>query len=294
MEPPKYDGFIQRIGFNKFDYFVPQLNTIEELIEALKQDIFFKVYKNDAKRKLSSMRYMFEKDDGYHIKFMKEFLSLCYDAELINEISEVKKYLNKILKNSLLEELFADKFENIKSLDILVNKFEEIILEQNQMIKYGSCVALRHVATGKYLTSIDTTYQNNYSLVFAGKNLPTSDSLWIIGTENSDYGDNIINYRDSRILLLHKITNKKLDYIDGRCVTSFVNYHWRFRNSKSKEKRSFVKSQDIINIHIDHGKSVVRSHEITFKVGNETFQEVAYLEERIGGNDEWCIELIIN
>ncbi|CAG8573040.1 14970_t:CDS:2, partial [Funneliformis mosseae] len=44
------------------------------------------------------------------------------------------------------------------------------------------------------------------------KNLPTSDSLWIIGTENSDYDDNIINNRDSSILLLHKKTNRKLDY----------------------------------------------------------------------------------
>ncbi|PKY62876.1 hypothetical protein RhiirA4_551336, partial [Rhizophagus irregularis] len=36
----------------------------------------------------------------------------------------------------------------------------------------------------------------------------------------------------------------------------------------------------------------LRSHDIQFNIGNNTFQEVVCHNERLGGNDEWCIELI--
>ncbi|CAI2167374.1 188_t:CDS:2 [Funneliformis geosporum] len=211
MEPPKYDGTIHQEEWVKQIRLFCQLRQITteqeilKIFEALRKDKFFTIYKNDVKRKLSSMRYILEKDGGCHIKFMKEFLSLCYNAEIINEINKVKKYLNQSLKNNQsLQDEFVDKMENTKSMD---------------------------------------------ELVFASKTLLAPDTLWIIGYESSEY------------------------------VTSDLCYNWKFRNAKSKEKGSFVKSQDIINIHLDFDDKVVRSHEITFKVGNEALLKVIYHNE---------------
>ncbi|CAB4411119.1 unnamed protein product [Rhizophagus irregularis] len=35
-----------------------------------------------------------------------------------------------------------------------------------------------------------------------------------------------------------------------------------------------------------------RGHDVQFTIGNDLFQEVVCHNERLGGNDEWCIELI--
>ncbi|GBB86652.1 hypothetical protein RclHR1_13010008 [Rhizophagus clarus] len=73
--------------------------------------------------------------------------------------------------------------------------------------------------------------------------------------------------------------------------------------SKLKGK-GFLKSNDITNLSIkeiydNNGNFVqngqyefLRSHDIQFTIGNDTFQEVVCHNERLGGNDEWCIELI--
>ncbi|PKK67433.1 hypothetical protein RhiirC2_570999 [Rhizophagus irregularis] len=97
------------------------INTIDELIKALKQDIFFIISKDDAKRKLSSMKYISENDGGDHIKFMKEFLTYCYNAEIYKEINEMKRYLCKTLKESrYLQKEFVNRVENIDSTNELI------------------------------------------------------------------------------------------------------------------------------------------------------------------------------
>ncbi|GBC08605.1 hypothetical protein RclHR1_08250002 [Rhizophagus clarus] len=328
MEPPKYDGTIhpeewirQILLFCHLKQITTDqeilkicklvidpkinvshhINTIDELIKALKQDIFFIISKDDAKRKLSSMKYISENDGGNHIKFMKEFLTYCYNAEVYKEINEMKKYLCKTLKdNRFLQKEFVNKVESVDSTNELIKNFEEIVFKQT-LIKYGSRVALRHVATGKYLTSIDRNYEKSQKqIVFAGKSLPTSDSTWIITSMGCKKNGDIVEYGDYRIGLINEETNKALfdTSIHAYCdtVNKSTSFYWYFQNLKSKEINSFVESQDIINIvYSDIEEYYLLSHEATFKVGNETFQEVVsseYIEESEEANYEWCIELI--
>jgi hypothetical protein len=48
--------------------------------------------------------------------------------------------------------------DNINSMDELIKEFEDIVMDESNIIRYGSIVALKHVATGKYLTSIEDLY----------------------------------------------------------------------------------------------------------------------------------------
>ena len=50
---------------------------------------------------------------------------------------------------------FYMKMKNVNSMNELIKEFEDIVLEESILIKRGSIVALKHVATGKYLSSIE-------------------------------------------------------------------------------------------------------------------------------------------
>jgi hypothetical protein len=133
-----------------------EINDIENLRNALKEDVSFKVFKITNKRKLQSLKYNPKKDDK-NSKFILKFRKLCYNAE-INDIEEQKKYLYKSLPAGNNYTYFLTEFlkrmENVNSMNELIKEFEEIITDEANLIKHESTVTLKHVPTGKYLTSV--------------------------------------------------------------------------------------------------------------------------------------------
>src|SRR5204863_778804 len=103
-------------------------------------------------------------------KFISTFRKLCYNAE-INDVKEQKKYLYKSLPNNHFDYIsseFYKKMENVNSINELIKEFEGIVLEESNLIRNESIVALKHVATGKYLSSINNlcyTTGTKYQLV---------------------------------------------------------------------------------------------------------------------------------
>uniref|UniRef100_U9UG73 MIR domain-containing protein n=2 Tax=Rhizophagus irregularis (strain DAOM 181602 / DAOM 197198 / MUCL 43194) TaxID=747089 RepID=U9UG73_RHIID len=139
------------------------IDSFEELRNTLKEDISFTVFKCTNKRLLELLKYIPEKEGGNTSKFISDFRKLCYNSE-INDIREQKNYFCNTLPklpnkndtdcyNYLLE--FIKRREKIKSMNDLVKEFVEIITVELNLIKNGSIVALKHVVTGKYLSSIE-------------------------------------------------------------------------------------------------------------------------------------------
>ena len=74
--------------------------------------------------------------------------------------------------------------------------------------------------------------------------------------------------------------------------------NWKFNHSKLENYKGYLKSNDTINLSIkkmydNYGRSsqygqveFLRSHDIQFTIGNDSFQEVICHNERLGGNDE--------
>ncbi|CAB4445081.1 unnamed protein product [Rhizophagus irregularis] len=58
----------------------------------------------------------------------------------------------------------------------------------------------------------------------------------------------------------------------------------------TKNNAPYVKAKDVITLNC--GGYIFRSHDFTFTIGNKTFQEAVCHKERIGGNDEWQIEIV--
>jgi hypothetical protein len=132
------------------------ITSFDALLNTLKGDIYFKFFKSSCERKLQSLKYVTERDGGNTVKFILDFRKLCHDAEITN-IEEQKKYLFKALPHNF----FKDEFDNVSSMDELLNIFEKIVSEYLKIIRNGSTVALKHVATGKYLSSCNKYPQND-------------------------------------------------------------------------------------------------------------------------------------
>ena len=135
------------------------IDNLEKLRNALKEDNSFMAFKNKNKRKLQSLKYTPERNGGDTSIFISDFRKLCYNAE-INDIKEQKKYFYLSLTgcygpygNDFLIEFFKRE-EKIKSMNDLIKEFEEIVTDELSYIRSGSIIALKHVSTGKYLSSI--------------------------------------------------------------------------------------------------------------------------------------------
>ncbi|PKY17772.1 hypothetical protein RhiirB3_522284 [Rhizophagus irregularis] len=304
------------------------IDDIEKLRNALKENIFFTIFKNTNKRKLQSLKYNPERKGGDTSYFISTFCKLCYNAE-INDVKKQTRYLYNSLPDNYFKYVsneFFEKMKNVNSIDELIKRFEELVLEESNLIRNGSIVALKHVATGKYLSSTKNlcyTTGSRKQLVFVGSSEPIPNSLWKI-----EFGDELAAYTDNSIVLQHVKSEIFLGmccvntgYGYDYCKSPLNNYtevscygndryftrNWKFNHSKFsklKNHQGYLKSNDIINLNIKksydnrsytirHGQvEVLRSHDIQFTIGNDAFQEVVCHNERLGGNDEWCIELI--
>ncbi|RGB29996.1 hypothetical protein C1646_672022 [Rhizophagus diaphanus] len=264
-----------------------EINSFEELSNALKEDISFTLFKCTNKRLLQSLKYIPEREGGN-----------------------------------------TSKKEKIKSMNDLVKEFTEIVTDETNLVRNGSIVALKHFATGKYLSSIDNllyTTGSNFQVVFAGSSEPDINAIWkikfdkelalynktktsislqhiksdkFLGLYSYHNGYNYI-YCKSPITELtegNKLKRQKVLISNSFLVCCVGNeISWKFNHSKLEHHQGYLMSNDTINLSIimyNSQNSFLRSHDVQFTIGNDTFQEVVCHSERLGGNDEWCIELI--
>ncbi|EXX68924.1 hypothetical protein RhiirA1_446046 [Rhizophagus irregularis] len=351
MEVPKYDGNIHpdewindiqkyfklknindvKIAISFVDPIISlpaEIDSLEKLRNALKEDISFTVFKNTNKRLLRLLKYIPERKKGETPKFISKFRKYCYNAE-INDIEEQKNYFCHSLPNNndnyfynYLSE-FTKRKENIKSMNDLIREFEEIVTDELNLIRNESIVALKHVATGKYLSSIENIHYTTGSksqVAFVSSQVLGPNALWKIIFAKNCYYDSHKGQHDY-IYDSHNIKIQHIDYykylgINSGSYKSPISEHtevscgeyyhtdWKVNHSRLENSQRYLKSNDVVNLstkkfydnngeYINDGyEAFLRSHDIQFSIGNDTFQELVCHNERLGGNDEWCIELI--
>ncbi|CAB4389075.1 unnamed protein product [Rhizophagus irregularis] len=288
--------------------------TKDEILNALKVHASFTIFKESCKRKLLALKHIPEKDGGDTMAFLSKFQSLCYNTE-INDIEEIKNIIHKIMiSNEFFKSEFSKRSKKISSMEELLALFGDIIEDEANLIKSGSCIALKHAATGKYLSSVSNlNYKTgSYSqAVFAGETFPGPNTLWIItfsSQSSKKYPYTNFAFYDDKIYLNHKMTSRTLicsgHYISplyshtevGCNIGRHIGYStaWKLKRhaSSTNNNCTCVKSQDRIILQNDDFNKVLRSHELEFDLNNEKFQEVFGHDKRVGGNDEWIIELI--
>src|SRR5581483_1005843 len=137
-----------------------QINSYDELINVLKSHSSFNFFKESCKLKLQTMKYVPEKEENYISTFIAKFRSLCYDAEINNDPEEIKTLLyNMYSSNEFFKNEFLKRINRINLVDEIIKVFGDVVLDKSRTIKYGSLVTLKHVATGKYLSSQSLRYE---------------------------------------------------------------------------------------------------------------------------------------
>ncbi|RIA86214.1 hypothetical protein C1645_878821 [Glomus cerebriforme] len=300
-----------------------EINSFNELIKTLKSHATFNIFKDSCKRKLQVMKYIPEQEENYTATFLANFRSLCNNAE-INNPEEIKSFLfntyssNEFFENEFIKRIDIinskdQKLDDINDINIIVNLFNDVVFDELNAIKYDSLITLKHVTTGRYLSSCNINYQEGSygNVVFAGEKLCNSHALWLLTKVNScplkkPYQQNMVFYND-KFYLKHKETNATfvLSYYDKSPTTgqskaicyskAYSNSKCQFVNLKSKNNNNtlHVKSKDIINLKTINEKILfLRSHDFTFTIDDKKFQEVVGHADRIGTNDEWQIELV--
>ncbi|RIA86201.1 hypothetical protein C1645_856556 [Glomus cerebriforme] len=286
--------------------YVDEAESFEELVEILKSDIItFEFFKNFTYKKLKNLQFKYTNDNEI-LKFLNNFQQLCYEAE-INEFEEQKKlFLETLPTYSIQNKFILNNFEKINSMKELMNYFNQSLLlkENTKEIKNGSCVTLKHVATGKYLSSSDDVYYNTGSesqAVYARETFLAPDSVWIINMGLTESHDPI--FYGTLFYLTHKSDRKRLD-VDKTFQSPTTKYsEVTVINTSDKRMQmmavkitinnsdNYVRSGNII--YLRNSESItLRSHERTFTIDNKTYQEVIGHNEPFGENDKWCIELI--
>ncbi|RIA90437.1 hypothetical protein C1645_769890 [Glomus cerebriforme] len=292
-----------------------EVKSCDQLINVLKEHVTFSIFKNSSRRKLHLLKYHLERDGGDTPKFIANFRSLCRDAE-INDVEEQKNYLYYTLPNDFFRNEFIKHFDDIKAMNDLVVCFENTLNEYSKFILNGSAVALKHVVTGKYLSSSNKHYEtgSKNQMVYCGQSLRDSNAVWTIRCFNSP---ELLPY-ESIIYLQHSNTNNYLEictdrhnkspvsgYTEVSCGANnnYSDYTWILEHSNSGPKEIYLKTHDVIilkNKYPDyftnqHKEETLRSLDTVFTVGKdkkEEFQEVFAHSGKINENDEWCIELI--
>ncbi|PKB92709.1 hypothetical protein RhiirA5_508202, partial [Rhizophagus irregularis] len=200
--------------------------------------------------------------------------------------------------NNYFSSEFYKKTKNVNSVNELIKEFEEITVTESNLIKDESIIALKHIATGKYLSSTENlhyTTGSKFQLIFAGSPVPDPNSLWKI-----EFGKELATYNNTFIKLQHvKSSNKFLgiyyyDYFRSpsnnhtEVSCNDINYvsnrnywveNWKFNHGKLENHQGYLESNDIINLSIEkyynnNKVEFLRSHDIQFTIGNDTFQEV--------------------
>ncbi len=136
------------------------ISTFDELINALKEDISFTVFKDTCKRKLQSLKYVCKGGDTS--KFLAEFRMLCFGAE-INNIEELKQYLFQSIQSYY--HIDYDDYNNVSSMGELFRLFNDVASSNINVIRTGSIVKLKHIASGKYLSCRYKVGPTGYEMV---------------------------------------------------------------------------------------------------------------------------------
>ncbi|GBB99383.1 hypothetical protein RclHR1_03500008 [Rhizophagus clarus] len=282
---------------------VSEANTFEEILNILKTDTLFTLFKYSVKEKLQMLKFDPENED--HTQFINLFREYCYEAEIYDVKEQKKLLLKKFSKDSFHYYYINNNLEKIKSLNDLIIYFNQSILRKRRLIHFGSCITLKHVTTGRYLTCCDVHYKtgSKSNIVFASQFRSTPNSLWIVSDPDQKNEGSLVT-SGSEIYLSNEAVDKHLLISNtfkspstGNWEVSCSDRHYSpylISRDSTIINKTYIKSKEIITLRDVVDDFILHSHEFPFTVDNGIYQEVVGHEGRSDRNDMWCIELFEN
>ncbi|CAG8591071.1 5321_t:CDS:2 [Cetraspora pellucida] len=162
------------------------ITNFSQLLEFLKADPSFTIFKINSEQKLLSLRFTYLTDIKDFIIELRQLLS---DAEIF-ELKLQKQSIIKILPSKLFPDTFSLKIAESQNIHEVFINLQNFLFQYKRIIKYGSVITLCHVDTGKLLSSSLNRYTGGSQQywVFAVDRRPTDYESWTIMPEVSKSG----------------------------------------------------------------------------------------------------------
>jgi hypothetical protein len=126
------------------------IDSLNSLILVLKDHVTHSVFRADSLEKLNKLKCERNRDMS---EFIAKFTSLCSNAN-ITDREEKKDYLLRNMPDDIVRDVLRSRIEKLTSFDKVIETFKVVMLEHRRQIRYGSKIALKHVATGRFLSCI--------------------------------------------------------------------------------------------------------------------------------------------
>ncbi|PKC63673.1 hypothetical protein RhiirA1_537606 [Rhizophagus irregularis] len=332
--PPRYDGTIQpevwvqdlrffcalrgvydqstilSIAILRIDPDIPipkDTNSFDLLISVLKDHVTHSVFRADSLEKLNKLKCERNREMS---EFIAKFTFLCRGAN-ITDWEEKKRYLLRNLPDDIVRNVFRSRIENLNSsdknsFDKVIETFRDVMLEHRRQIRYGSKIALKHVATGRFLSSKDIRYDtgSKQHIVFCGNWQPDRQTdFWIVippHKQNRKAGNPVAfnsligckHQQTSRNLHSHNIIESpKTKQQEVTCAGPDTNDIWllqRHSINSDYNNSGHWEIGDTISLRHDNTKKSLSSHDFLLNDGN---QEVTCHADGHEENHKWIVEV---
>ncbi|CAG8687307.1 15062_t:CDS:2 [Cetraspora pellucida] len=287
-----------------------KINNFSQLLDFLKADTSFHIFKIEAEQKLLALRFT-------HLDDVKDFIielqQLLADAEIF-DLNLQKQSILKILPTKF-SGTFSLKFSNSQNVvDVFIN-LQDFLYQYKRVVKYGSVITLRHINTEKLLSSSLHRYTGGTKQYWAYAvdcrvTGPTDNELWTIMAVNNGnkqrgsvvcYGDEItlLNNGTGQKLHSHELNeickNRKSPITSQQEVTcqtwNNLDDNWAVQhgvyNITSEDKEPWVECHNIILMHVS-SKLGLNSHQ--YMLNNE-YQEVTCFGDK-ANTSKWRVEIL--
>ncbi|CAG8659992.1 27697_t:CDS:2 [Dentiscutata erythropus] len=270
-----------------------QISNFSQLIEFLKADPSFKIFKTNSEQKLLALKYTYSTKVQDFIIELRQLLS---DAEIF-DLKLQKQSILKILPIKLFADTFSLKIAESQSINEVYINLQNFLFQYKRVVKYGSIYAINRRATDYELwTIMPEVLKNATPPIYSGnkeKGLPVY------------YGDKItlMNNGTGQKLHSHKFKaehghNDRSPITSQQEVTGYTlndhNDNWTIQHYvydiSSNDKELWNECHDIFLLH-DLTKLGLNSHNYML---NDEHQEVTCFGDKKVNTTKWRAEILFD
>ncbi|CAG8711543.1 28999_t:CDS:2 [Gigaspora margarita] len=289
-----------------------QISKFSQLIEFLKADPSFKIFKINSEQKLLALRFTYLT----HVQdFTIELRQLLFDAEIF-DLKLQKQSILKILPTKLFPDAYSLKIaESLTINDVFIN-LKNFLLQYKRVVKYGSVITLRHIDTGKLLSSSLERYTGGSKQywAYAVDRRATDYESWtvmpkvLLDAIPPEYGGDKEKgspvYYGDKITLMNNGTGQKLhshlefespitSQQEVTCQTfNDGNDNWNVQHYiydvDSKDKEPWNECHDIFLFHSSNNLGL-NSHDYML---NDEYQEVTCFGDKKVNTTKWRADIL--
>ncbi|CAB4424636.1 unnamed protein product [Rhizophagus irregularis] len=298
---------ILNIAILRIDHNIPipkDINSFKSLINVLKDHVTHSVFRAVSLEKLNKLKCERSIDMS---EFIAKFNSLCSNANITNR-EEKKDYLLRSMPDNIVRDVLRNRIEKLNSFDKVIETFKEVMLDHRSQVRYGSKIALKHVVTGRFLSSKDIRYDTGskqYMVYCSNWQSDKRTDFWIVIPPHKQYckpGNPVAV--NSIIELKHQQTSRNLHSHGGiespitkqQEVTCYSgtdnNNNWQLQRHSTTNKydnSGYWMIGDTISLRHVNTKKLLSSHDFLFDDGNQEVTCHSYGHEE---NNKWCIEVL--